>query len=105
MRLYIKDNIEWRLFAMKPVHLPVEDVIDLHTFRPGDVPDLLQEYFRTCTEAGIFSIRVIHGKGTGVLRKRVHAALEADVRVKSYSDAPPESGGWGATLVELEKKN
>jgi len=89
---------------MKPVHLPVEDVIDLHTFRPGDVPDLLQEYFRACTEAGIFSVRVIHGKGTGVLKKRVHATLEANALVKSYSDAPSESGGWGATLVELGKK-
>ena len=88
---------------MEPVHLPIEDFIDLHTFRPRDVPDLLDEYFRACAAAGITSVRVIHGKGTGVLKKKVRAALEKNPRVKSYSDAPPEAGGWGATLVELDK--
>lgn len=88
---------------MEPVRIPVEDAIDLHTFRPREVPELLFDYFTACIEAGIFSVRVIHGKGKGILKKRVHSILEANSLVDTYSDAPPESGGWGATLVELKR--
>ena len=88
---------------MEPVHIPLEDVIDLHTFRPQDVPELLTDYFTACIEAGIFSVRVIHGKGKGILKKRVHDILEANDLVNAFCNAPPESGGWGATLVELNR--
>ena len=54
-------------------------------------------------EAGIYTVRIIHGKGRGMLKKRVHALLNKNARVASFKDAPPEAGGWGATLVELEK--
>ena len=87
---------------MDPVKMPIEDTLDLHTFHPKDVPDLLHEYFRSCMEAGIFSVRVIHGKGLGHLKKRVKTVLAKDRLVASYQDAPPEAGGWGATLVELK---
>ena len=60
---------------MDPVKMPIEDTLDLHTFHPKDVPDLLHEYFRSCMEAGIFSVRVIHGKGLGHLKKRVQTVL------------------------------
>ena len=89
---------------MEPVKIPLEDHLDLHTFDPKEVPDLLSEYFRACIDAGILSIRIIHGKGTGVLKKRVHAILERDHRVVSFTLAPPEAGGWGATRVTLRKE-
>lgn len=86
-----------------PIHLPIEDVLDLHTFNPKEVPDLLEDYFTECLRAGIFSVRVIHGKGTGVLKKRVHSLLKKSPMVDSFREAPAGGGGWGATLVELRK--
>jgi dsDNA-specific endonuclease/ATPase MutS2 len=84
--------------------MPIEDVIDLHTFKPKDIPDLLAHYFEVCIDAGIFSIRIVHGKGQGILRKRVQGLLDKNSMVESFQDAPPEAGGWGATLVELKCK-
>lgn len=87
---------------MSYVSLPIDGVLDLHTFNPKDVPDLLDDYFTACVEKGIFTVRIIHGKGKGVLKQRVHGLLARHRRVISFSDAPPEAGGWGATLVELK---
>jgi DNA-nicking Smr family endonuclease len=86
---------------MEPVVMPIEDVLDLHLFRPAEVADLLDNYFRECVRAGILSVRVIHGKGTGTLKKGVLALLEKHPLVAVFSAAPPEAGGWGATLVTL----
>ena len=86
----------------EPVVLPVEDFIDLHTFHPSDVPDLLTEYLRMCREQGIFEVRVIHGKGTGQLRRRVERLFDKNPIVLEYYAAPPERGGWGATIVRLK---
>ena len=86
---------------MEPIQIPIEDVLDLHTFRPRDVADLLETYFDECIKVGIFSVRVIHGKGKGIQKKQVRRILQKIPRVKSFTDAPPEAGGWGATLVEL----
>ncbi|MCF8050224.1 MAG: Smr/MutS family protein [Desulfobacterales bacterium] len=86
---------------MEPIEFPISDELDLHTFRPSEVSDLLDDYFEECLARGIFSVRVIHGKGTGALKKRVRAILEKHPLVTSYSDASPEAGGWGATRVEL----
>lgn len=88
----------------EPIRMPIEDVLDLHTFHPKEVADLLDDYFDACREKGIFSVRIIHGKGVGVLKKRVQSLLKKHPDVASYSDAPPEAGGWGATLVELIKR-
>ncbi len=88
---------------MQPVKIKVEDIIDLHTFKPEEVPDLLNDYFTACMEANIYSVRIIHGKGHGILKKRVHGLLEKNPFVLAFKDAPPEAGGWGATLVELKK--
>jgi DNA-nicking Smr family endonuclease len=87
---------------MEPVRIPIEDVLDLHTFRPQDIADLLEDYFDECIKAGIFSVRVIHGKGKGMQKRQVHRILQKNPRVKGFKDAPPEAGGWGATLVELK---
>jgi len=86
-----------------PVKIPIDGVLDLHTFDPRQLPQLLDDYLEACLEAGIGSVRVIHGKGGGVLRRRVHGLLERHRLVRSFRDAPPEAGGWGATLVELKR--
>jgi DNA-nicking Smr family endonuclease len=86
---------------MEPIHIPIGDVLDLHTFRPQDIADLLENYFDECIKAGIFSVRVIHGKGKGIQKRQVHRILQNNPLVRSFTDAPPEAGGWGATLVQL----
>ena len=86
---------------MKVVKLAIEDVLDLHTFRPKDIPDLLEDYFTECIRASIYSVRIIHGKGKGIQKKRVRGLLEKNSMVRTFNEAPPEAGGWGATLVEL----
>ncbi len=89
---------------MKPVIVPIEDILDLHTFRPQDIPNLLTDYFSACIDAEIYSVRIIHGKGSGILKKRVRSLLKKNPLVTSFSNAPVEAGGWGATLVELKRK-
>ena len=86
-----------------PVEIPITDELDLHTFRPQEVKDLIDDYLEACLEKGIYSVRIIHGKGTGVLKRRVGAILAKHRLVEDYSDAPPEAGGWGATRVWLRK--
>ena len=83
------------------IRIPIKDVLDLHTFLPGEVSDLLDDYFEACIHKGIYSVRVIHGKGRGVLKQRVRSILERHPLVESYGDAPGDGGGWGATLVAL----
>ena len=86
---------------VEPVEYPITDILDLHTFRPAEVPDLLDDYFEACIEKGIFSVRVIHGKGTGQLKKRVRSILAKHPLVSDFREAPANAGGWGATLVDL----
>lgn len=86
---------------LEPVEMPIDGVLDLHTFRPGEVKPLLADYVEACLEKGITEVLVIHGKGTGALRRTVHATLERLDRVASFRLADPEAGGWGATLVFL----
>ena len=88
---------------MEPVRIPIEDVLDLHTFRPQEIPDLIENYLAECLKAGIYSVRIIHGKGKGVQKRRVQGILKINPMVMTFTDAPPEAGGWGATLVELNK--
>ena len=88
---------------MRPVKISIEDVLDLHTFLPKDIPDLLEDYFAECVKAGFYSVRIIHGKGKGIQKKRVRELLKNNQMVASFKDAPPEAGGWGATLVELHR--
>lgn len=85
------------------VHIPVDGILDLHTFSPKDVPSVVKEYLRACMKAGIFEVRIIHGKGKGVLRRRVHAVLERHPRVVDFGLDPGPSG-WGATLVLLDRE-
>jgi 16S rRNA (guanine527-N7)-methyltransferase len=87
----------------EPVTVPIEDVLDLHTFLPKEIPSLLNEYLEACLETGIYSVRIIHGKGKGQLKHRVHSLLDKHPMVASFSDAPSSAGGWGATIVELRR--
>ena len=83
------------------VDLPIDGTLDLHTFRPGDVKDLLPEYLALCREKGILRVRIIHGKGTGALRETVHSILKRLPGIVSYGLAGEDGGGWGATIVLL----
>jgi len=83
------------------LELPIDGVLDLHTFSPRDLPDLLDDYLDACLDKGIVEVRIIHGKGQGILRDRVRSILKNHPKVESFSQAPLEAGGWGATLVRL----
>lgn len=83
------------------VRLPIEDVIDLHGFRPDEVRDVVRAYLDAAHEAGLRRVRLIHGKGIGVQRDAVRRILAADARVTDFGDLPAEFGGWGATWAEL----
>lgn len=86
----------------EPLEILITDTLDLHTFPPKEVKDLLIEYFSACREKGILEVRIIHGKGTGSLRRMVHASLSKLPEVVSYRLAGEDAGGWGATLVKLK---
>jgi dsDNA-specific endonuclease/ATPase MutS2 len=85
------------------VAVPIDGTLDLHTFSPRDVGSLVPEWIGACAEAGLSDLRIVHGKGTGALRERVHALLRSDPRVASFRLAGEDGGGWGATLVELKR--
>lgn len=86
----------------EPVRLPITNELDLHTFQPSETRDLLFDYLSECRNAGILSVRVIHGKGTGALRTTVHTVLAKLDFVESWTwPAGALSGGWGATWVYL----
>lgn len=83
--------------------IAVTDVIDLHTIPPRDVARVVEEYLRLTHEAGLPVVRIIHGKGIGVQRTIVHSILAKTSFVIDWTDAPPEAGGLGATIVGLNR--
>ena len=86
----------------EPFRLPITEELDLHAFAPRDVPSVVEEYLRACRDGGLRLVRVVHGRGRGVQRAEVHRLLRRMTdEVESFGDAPPASGGWGATLVWL----
>ncbi len=87
--------------ADEVVELEIDGVLDLHTFQPGEIKRLIPEYIRLCRRQGIDELRIIHGKGKGVLRRLVHGLLDKESAVRSYRLAGEEGGSWGATLVDL----
>lgn len=86
---------------LDPVELPITDVLDLHSFRPAEVADVVRDYLDAAVEKGFRHLRIIHGRGIGAQRQTVRTLLTRDARVEAYGDAPPEAGGWGATWVRL----
>jgi DNA-nicking Smr family endonuclease len=91
--------------ADDPVEIPIDGVLDLHTFSPKEVKDLVPEYIGECLRRGIAEIRIVHGKGTGTLKAIVHSLLKKDLRVAGFKDADLGAGSWGATIVRLKARS
>ena len=85
----------------EPIEIPMDGALDLHTFHPREVKELVPDYLAACRDQGILQVRIIHGKGTGTLRRTVHAILQRLPEVVSFRLAQETGGGWGATIVEL----
>lgn len=84
------------------VALPIDGELDLHTFQPKEIKDLIPDYIDECRKRGILQLRIIHGKGTGALRRTVQAILDRHPEVASYRLGGHGEGSWGATLVDLK---
>lgn len=88
----------------EPVRLEITDVFDLHTISPREVRAVVEEYLLEARRKGFRSVRIIHGKGVGVQRETVRTILARTPFVEHFSDAPPEAGGWGATVAFLKNE-
>jgi dsDNA-specific endonuclease/ATPase MutS2 len=86
------------------VEIPINGILDLHPFSPKDLKTLIPDYIDECQIRSIHEIRFIHGKGIGNIRRSVHSLLEKNHKVKRFSLAGNEAGGWGATIVEIFPK-
>lgn len=84
-----------------PIRIPITGELDLHAFRPAEVPSLIEVYLRECRRRGIREVRIVHGKGTGTLRETVRACLRRSHDAASCRAADETAGGWGATWVTL----
>lgn len=84
-----------------PIEIPIDGTLDLHTFSPREVKELIPAYIAACRERGILQIRIVHGKGTGALRRTVHAVLDRSTVVTGYRLGGDSAGGWGATIVTV----
>lgn len=87
--------------AEAPFDAPLTSELDLHTFLPRECAGVVAEYLRAAQEAGMTTVRIVHGKGTGTLRRIVHSVLASHPAVRAYHLADERSGSWGATLVDL----
>ena len=86
----------------EPIQLPIDGVLDLHTFQPREVKELVLDYLAECRTRDILRVRIIHGKGIGQLRQTVHSILEKHNDVAEFHLAGEHFGGWGATIVHLK---
>jgi DNA-nicking Smr family endonuclease len=82
--------------------IPIEDVLDLHSFRPSDVRDVSLEYLTAARAHGFRQVRLIHGRGIGAQRENVQSLLRSLDWIEAFHDADPSGGGWGATVVLLK---
>jgi dsDNA-specific endonuclease/ATPase MutS2 len=89
----------------EPVTVEIRDVFDLHTIVARDVKRVVEEYLQEARRLGFRSVRIVHGKGRGVQREIVRSILARTPFVESWTDAPPEAGGWGATIARLKPKD
>ena len=89
----------------EPIHIPITDIFDLHTFAPRDVMAAVEAYLEEAHARRFRYIRIIHGRGIGFQRDLVRKILASTPFVESFSDAPAEAGGWGATIATLSDTN
>lgn len=87
----------------EPVKVPIEDALDLHAFAPREIRAVVEEYLKEAAARGFREVRLIHGRGTGAQRANVQGLLAGHHLVERFFDAPPERGGWGATVVVLRR--
>jgi DNA-nicking Smr family endonuclease len=83
--------------------MPIEPELDLHTFRPQDLGDLIPDYLEACRAKGVFEVRIIHGKGIGNVKRSVEAILSRLPFVEKFAPASQLYGGPGATIVRLKR--
>jgi hypothetical protein len=88
----------------EPVRLEIKDVFDLHSIPPREVRVVVVEYLREARMKGFRQVRIIHGKGIGVQREAVRSILALTPFVENFTDAPPEAGGWGTTVVKMKEE-
>lgn len=88
----------------EPVEFQITEELDLHTFRPSDLGELIPDYIELCLERDFRRVRIIHGKGIGTLRETVHALLRRHPRVERFHLADAAEGSWGATIVWLREE-
>jgi len=86
-----------------PVEIPIEDALDLHPFRPDETAAVVADYVEAAAARGFSEVRLVHGRGAGVQRRIVRAALARSPFVVSFADATPDRGGWGATVARLRR--
>jgi len=91
-------------FPERPVQMPITGELDLHSFRPQDLGNLIPDYIEECRARGIYKIRIVHGKGIGNVRRSVEAILSRHPDVISFTQAGEQMGGWGATIVTLRPR-
>ena len=87
------------------VEIPVDGTLDLHTFRPKEIRELVPAYLQECRDRGILTVRIVHGKGTGTLREIVHSVLKKIPFVLEFHLADETAGSWGATIVALRNRS
>jgi len=85
------------------VPVPIEEVLDLHSFRPAETASVVEEYLLEAAARGFREVRIVHGRGTGTQRRTVRAVLARSALVEEFRDAPPGRGGWGATVALLRR--
>jgi dsDNA-specific endonuclease/ATPase MutS2 len=88
----------------EPIRIETGDIFDLHTIAPREVKRVVEEYLAEAYRAGFRSVRIIHGKGRGVQREMVRSILARTPYVADWTDAPPQAGGLGATIVHFSTK-
>jgi dsDNA-specific endonuclease/ATPase MutS2 len=93
--------VEYESNSDEPIRIPIGDVLDLHTVSPRDAKMVVEEYLSEARRLGFRAVRIIHGRGIGVQREMVRKILNQTPFVLSFSDAPAEAGGWGATVITL----
>ena len=89
-------------YIPETVEIEVNGTLDLHTFSPREIKSLVLEYLDQCRKSGIMEVRIIHGKGKGILRRTVHAILARSAMVRDFRLAGHDAGHWGATIVRLQ---